>query len=89
VEEQILKCAWLAPHYLIEVSRPDRLDEIRVHVELRPDCCESDANQAGRELAKHIKDCIGVSVKVTLCPAGSMERSAGKAVRVRDLRPRA
>lgn len=89
VEEQILKCAWLAPHYLIEVSRPDRLDEIRVHVELRPDCCESDANQAGRELAKHIKDCIGVSVKVALCPAGSMERSAGKAVRVRDLRPKA
>src|SRR3546814_12734384 len=36
IEEQILKCSGLAPHYLIELSRPDRLGEVILHVEARP-----------------------------------------------------
>ena len=34
VEELILKQAELAPHYLIEVTRPGALDEVTVHVEM-------------------------------------------------------
>ena len=88
IEEQILRCEGLAPHYRIEVSRPHRLDEVAVHVELRPDCTPEQRGRAGSELRHRIKEIIGISVDVQLRDPGSLERSAGKAVRVRDLRPR-
>ena len=37
IEELILKCPGLAPHYEIEITRPHRLDEVRVTVEARPE----------------------------------------------------
>jgi phenylacetate-CoA ligase len=88
VEEQVLQCADLAPHYRIDVSRPGRLDEVTVHVEVRPDCTPKQRGRAGIELRDRIKEIIGISVDVELWSPGSFERSAGKAVRVRDLRDR-
>ena len=85
IEEQILRCAELAPHYLLEVTRPGRLDELTVHVELRADKIE---NQSGDALSRRIKDNIGVTAHVQLCSPGTLGRSVGKAVRVRDLRPK-
>ena len=83
VEEQILKCPDLAPHYLLEVTRPERLDELTVQVESRA----SDAGTSAAEaLARHIKENIGVTAQIRLCPPGTLGRSAGKAVRVKDLR---
>ncbi|MBN1257560.1 MAG: phenylacetate--CoA ligase, partial [Planctomycetes bacterium] len=35
IEEALLRVEETAPHYLIEVSRPDTLDEVTVHVEMR------------------------------------------------------
>jgi phenylacetate-CoA ligase len=89
IEEQILRCERLAPHYRIDLSRPGRMDVVTVHVESKPGCTEEDAGSAGRELHEHIKNIIGVSVEVKVCSSDSLERSAGKAVRVRDLRNRA
>lgn len=83
IEEQILKCPALAPHYLLEVSRPDRLDQLAIQVELRDDGPDTFSQ---KELSRRIKDNIGISVAVTLCPPGSLDRSLGKAVRIRDLR---
>jgi phenylacetate-CoA ligase len=88
IEEQILKCPGLAPHYLLEVSRPDRLDEIILHVEARPGCDHAEGVASCAELSNHVKVNIGLSVRVDLCEAGTLERSAGKAVRVKDLRLR-
>lgn len=88
IEEQILRCAGLAPHYLIELSRPHRLDEVTVHVETRPDCTVARRARAATELREHIKEVIGVTVAVNVCDPLSIDRSQGKAVRVRDLRPR-
>lgn len=85
VEEQILKCPELAPHYLLEVSRPDRLDELIVHVEARAGEGES---RSADVLSRHIKENIGVTAEVRLCSPGTLSRSAGKAVRVKDLRPK-
>ena len=89
IEEQILRCERLAPHYRIDLSRPGRMDVVTVHVESKPGCTEEDAGSAGRELREHIKNIIGVSVEVKVCSSDSLERSAGKALRVRDLRNRA
>jgi len=83
IEEQILKCGQFAPHYLLEVTRPARLDELTVHVEPRPGIAES---QSADLLARQIKENIGVTAAIRLCAAGTIERSAGKALRVRDLR---
>jgi phenylacetate-CoA ligase len=88
IEEQILRCADLAPHYLIEVTRPERLDELSVQVERKPDSAPEGARKAAAELRAHIKNVIGVSVTVQMCEPGSIGRSAGKASRVHDRRPK-
>ena len=83
IEEQILRCPELSPHYLLEVTRPARLDELTVHVELRPGAAES---QNAEALARRIKENIGVTAAIQLCVPGTLDRSAGKAMRIRDLR---
>ena len=86
VEEQILKSAQLAPHYLIEVTRPDRMDQVLVKVEARTPFNAAQAAAISREVASNIKTFIGISVKVEVCPPETLIRSLGKAVRVNDLR---
>ncbi|MHA1528387.1 MAG: phenylacetate--CoA ligase PaaK [Alphaproteobacteria bacterium] len=89
IEEQILKCPGLAPHFQIELSRAARLDVMTVNVEAGPgheDAAARDA--AAGELTHHIKSVIGISTKVTVGDPGTVERSLGKAKRVVDLRPK-
>ncbi len=83
IEEQILKCPQLAPHYLLVVRRSGRLDELTVDVELRPGAVDQ---ESAAILSRHIKDHIGVTAEIQICPPGSLDRSGGKAVRVRDMR---
>ena len=85
IEEQILKCPELAPHYLLEVTRPDRLDELTVHVEQR---AGESTDGIASTLLRYIKDNIGVTARIQVFPPGTLGRSAGKAVRVNDLRPK-
>lgn len=89
VEEQILKCADLAPHYVIEVTRPARMDEVAVIVEARPGVAPERYKDAAKELSRHVKNMIGISIDVTVKPEGGVERSQGKAKRVVDKRPKA
>ena len=86
VEEQILRCDGLAPHYRIDVARSGRLDEVTVLVEASPDCPGERRTHAGAELGRHVKELVGVTVDVQVCDPGTIERSTGKASRVRDLR---
>jgi phenylacetate-CoA ligase len=88
VEEQVLKCPGLAPHFLIEISRPDRMDEVTIHVEARAGVAPEEQTVQGRLLSAYIKDVIGVSARTEIAAADSLTRSTGKASRVRDLRPR-
>src|SRR5271163_4454038 len=86
IEELILCCAGLAPHYEIEITRPDRLDEIRILVEARRDLAgAAQPAEAGR-LAAALKDHIGISADIRVVAAGSLRRSSGKASHVRDRR---
>ncbi len=89
IEEQLLRCTGLAPHYQIELRREQRLDVVRLLVEARP----SHADEASRAaqaaaLAAHIRNNIGVGVEIVVGDPGNIERSAGKARRVVDLRPK-
>ena len=86
VEEQILKVNALAPHYQIEITRSDNLDEMTINVELSPDADAAVKQPATAELQRHIKDLIGVSAKVNVLDEGAVARSEGKAKRVIDKR---
>jgi phenylacetate-CoA ligase len=86
VEELILRCAGLAPHYEIELTRPNRLDEIHILVEARAELAHAAQTAEALLLAAKLKDHIGISAQVRVVPSGSLARSAGKAQRVRDLR---
>ena len=88
IEEQLLKCDALAPHFQIELSRDDRLDVMTIHVEAGNDTIgKTERDAAATELANHIKNVIGVSAGVQVGEPGNVERSQGKARRVIDNRP--
>jgi len=91
IEELILKMPKLAPHYVLEVSRPEHMDELDVLVEMKPEFAQSpaaDQQAAAKELQHHIKSYIGVSTQVRVVGLNSIERSIGKAKRVIDKRPK-
>jgi phenylacetate-CoA ligase len=89
IEEQLLRCAGLAPHYQIELRREQRLDVMRLLVEARADHAD-EASRAAQAalLAAHIRNNVGISVEIAVADPGGIERSAGKARRVVDLRPK-
>jgi len=87
IEEIILKDRRLAPHFIVELRRAERLDEITVVVESRTDT-ESVYAECDRDLAHHIKATIGVTAAVRTVKPGTVERSLGKAKRVIDMRPK-
>ena len=91
IEELILKMPKLAPHYVLEVSRPEHMDELDVLVEMKPEFAQapaSDQQAAAKELQHHIKSYIGVSTQVRIVAHNTIERSIGKAKRVIDKRPK-
>jgi phenylacetate-CoA ligase len=89
IERLILREERLAPHYVLEVTRPGRLDELTVICEPRPGADDEASRAAlGSALALAIKGNIGVSAEVTVAPIGTVERSIGKAKRIIDKRPK-
>jgi phenylacetate-CoA ligase len=89
IEEQLLRCQGLAPHYQIELRRERRLDVMRLLVEARSDHADEASRAAqAAALAAHIRGNIGISVEIVVGDPGAIERSAGKARRVVDLRPK-
>ena len=90
IEEQILQCGGLAPHFLLEIERRDRLDVLTAIVEARPEAAAAEERAAQAEaLAYRVKAVVGVSILVKVVDPGAVKRSEGKAKRVSDLRPRA
>jgi phenylacetate-CoA ligase len=87
IEELLFRCTGLAPHYYIELTRPGRMDKMRICVEAKVDCIDTATMAgAGRDLAGLVKEMIGVSVAVDVVMPGMIERSLGKVQRVRDRR---
>jgi len=88
IEELILHVPALSPHFQCVLTRPGRLDELRVRVERRADASASDGAVAGHELRRLVKNAIGVSLDVEVLAPDAVERSVGKMRRVVDERPR-
>ena len=88
VEELILKDDRLSPHYVLELRREGRLDELTIVVESAVGLPAAAAEAASVGLAHEIKAYIGVSAAVKVVALGTVERSMGKAKRIIDLRPK-
>ena len=87
IEEQVLKCAGLAPHYQIELTREGRMDAIKIYVEALPaHAGEAEREASGEELARHVKSVIGLTASIEVGTPAAVERSAGKARRIVDKR---
>jgi phenylacetate-CoA ligase len=87
IEELILRIPGLSPHFQLVLTRPGRLDELTVHVEARANAADLESRTAnGATLAALVKENAGVTVGVDVLEPGLLERSAGKAQRVLDLR---
>ena len=88
IEEVILKIPQLAPHYLLIVTRDGHLDSLGVQVELRAGVAPAadTIKKLANELQHHIKSSVGLRTKVEVVESGKIERTAGKAKRVVDLR---
>ena len=86
IEEQILRFPTLTAHYQITLTRKNRLDEIAIHVESRPDSWGGPTD--ARDLAHRIKQLVGITAHVEIVAPGTIERSLGKAKRVLDRRDR-
>jgi phenylacetate-CoA ligase len=89
IEEIVLRVPAVAPHFRIELSRRGRLDHMAVLVEARPQAAAAERAAAAGQIARAVKDGVGVSVQVEVVDPESLERSVGKIQRVRDLRDRA
>ncbi|QFT58464.1 Phenylacetate-coenzyme A ligase [Sulfitobacter sp. THAF37] len=90
IEEALMATSGLAPHFQIELSRPDRMDQMRILCECADGSVSDDQRAAAaRTLSAQIKQTVGISVTVEVADVGGVPRSEGKAVRIVDKRPKA
>ncbi len=88
LEAALLGRPGIAPHYQLVVERRGSLDQVSVEVEAQPGVDPATYAAIGRDAGHHIKSLIGISAAVSVKAPGLIPRSEGKAVRVRDLRPK-
>ncbi|WP_415404909.1 phenylacetate--CoA ligase PaaK [Tateyamaria sp. SN3-11] len=87
IEECLMATPGLAPHFQIELTKPNRMDQMRVLCEATGGHTAADARAAaGKALASQIKQVVGISVAVDVAEIGGVARSEGKAVRIVDKR---
>jgi phenylacetate-CoA ligase len=89
VEHALLQVPELAPHYLLVVRREHALDTLEVQVEGQPVAMasgEGAVSALAARVRRRLLEALGVSADVTIVPPKTIERSAGKAKRVLDLR---
>ncbi len=86
IEEIVLGIPHLSPHFVIELTRPNRMDELTVRIERHEHASDEASDIASALLIHRIKDLIGSSVSVLIVEPGTLERSTGKHKRVYDLR---
>jgi phenylacetate-CoA ligase len=78
----------IAPHYQLVVERRGSLDQVTLEVEASPGVASCEFDAIARDAAHHVKSLAGITVDVRVRQPGDVPRSQGKAVRVRDLRPK-
>jgi phenylacetate-CoA ligase len=88
VEAVLVGAPHIAPHYQLVVERRGSLDHMAVEVEARRGVPAEAFASIASDVAHHIKSLIGLTAEVVVKKPDEIPRSQGKAVRVRDLRPK-
>jgi len=86
IEEIVLGMEHLSPHFVLELTKPGRMDELTVRIERHEHADGASSDSARAALINRIKDQIGSTVNVEIAEPGTLERSVGKLKRVYDLR---
>ena len=89
IEQVLMQFSELATDYLITLQTLDDNDGMTVEVELSERFFNDDYTALQRlekEITRRLRDEILITPKVRLVPFGSIPKSEGKAVRVKDLR---
>jgi phenylacetate-CoA ligase len=89
IESVLMEIEGLAPHYQLIVDRINNLDTLEVQVEVDSKIFSDEIRKLQglqNQIQKDIKDILGITTKVTLVEARTLERSEGKAKRVIDKR---
>jgi len=89
IEEVLLATDWCGGHFIIELTREGRMDEMTVLAEARHESWDGSGLTAHAErVSTHIKNTIGITTQIKVVAPQTLERSLGKARRVFDKRPK-
>jgi len=89
IEEALLATEWCGGHFIIELTREGRMDQMAVHAESRPEHWDgAGLLEQAEKISAFIKNTIGITTPVRIVAPDTLERSLGKAKRVYDRRPK-
>lgn len=89
IEEALLATDWCGGHFIIELTREGRMDEMTVLAEARHEHWDGSGLHAHAEkVSVFIKNTIGITTQIRVVAPDTLERSLGKAKRVYDKRPK-
>jgi len=89
VEHALTHVAGVVPHYLLVLRRESALDELEVQVEASAETAAGGPPALAaisEQVKRRLREAIGLTASVTVLPPRTLERGAGKARRVLDLR---
>jgi phenylacetate-CoA ligase len=89
IEHVLMKFPDIGSHYLLVVGKKGPLDTLKVQVEVTAEVISDkvrDMMQLQKMLMRELDDVLGISVDVELVEPGTIPRSEGKAVRIKDER---
>jgi phenylacetate-CoA ligase len=91
IESVLIGIDGVEPHYQLIIDRDENLDTLEVQVEVNEQTFSDEIkvlqDLSGR-IRKEIKDLLAITCKVRLVEPKTITRSEGKAIRVRDNRPK-
>jgi phenylacetate-CoA ligase len=89
IESVLFRYEYLEPAYLIELYTDNLLDKINILIEPKEEIFnmgENKINDIVNEISYEIRELIGIRAKITPVPPKTIERSQGKAKRIKDMR---
>ncbi|HWI54259.1 MAG TPA: phenylacetate--CoA ligase [Desulfobacteria bacterium] len=91
IETVLLETEGIAPHYQLIVTQHNYMDDLEIQVELSGDNFSGkfkELEELERTLKGKINNALQISARVKLLEPKSLERTAGKAKRIVDMRPK-
>lgn len=89
IESVILEMEEFEPHYMLVIDRVNNLDILEVQVEVRDGYYSDEINKMvamQKKIGQRLQSVLGISANIKLVEPGSIQRSEGKAQRVKDKR---